>query len=97
MSEVLTFEELKAAVSDGSVDTVLVCLVDMQGRLMGKRFVARHFVDSAWEENALLRLSAGNRLGDGHAGRLRLDQLAKRLWRLCHETGFEHVAARTLA
>lgn len=50
MSEVLTFEELKAAVSDGSVDTVLVCLVDMQGRLMGKRFVARHFVDSAWEE-----------------------------------------------
>ena len=50
MSEVLTFEELKAAVSDGSVDTVLACLVDMQGRLMGKRFVARHFVDSAWEE-----------------------------------------------
>ena len=50
MSEVLTFEKLKAAVSDGSVDTVLACLVDMQGRLMGKRFVARHFVDSAWEE-----------------------------------------------
>ena len=50
MSEVLTFEELKAAVADGSVDTVLACLVDMQGRLMGKRFVARHFVDSAWEE-----------------------------------------------
>ena len=25
-------------------------MVDMQGRLMGKRFHARHFVDSAWEE-----------------------------------------------
>jgi len=29
---------------------VLACMVDMQGRLMGKRFLARHFVDSAWEE-----------------------------------------------
>lgn len=46
----MTFEELKAAVAEGRIDTVLACLVDMQGRLMGKRFVARHFVDSAWEE-----------------------------------------------
>ncbi len=46
----MTFDELKAAVADGTIDTVLACLVDMQGRLMGKRFVARHFVDSAWEE-----------------------------------------------
>jgi len=29
---------------------VLACTIDMQGRLMGKRFVARHFVESAWEE-----------------------------------------------
>lgn len=32
------------------IDTVAVCLVDMQGRLMGKRFVAQHFIDGAHEE-----------------------------------------------
>jgi len=46
----LTFEALKKAVAAGEIDTVLTCIIDMQGRLMGKRFVARHFVDSAWEE-----------------------------------------------
>ena len=46
----LTFEALKKSVATGEIDTVLVCIVDMQGRLMGKRFVARHFVESAWEE-----------------------------------------------
>jgi len=46
----LTFDTLKSAVKKGEIDTVLVCLVDMQGRLMGKRFLAQHFVDSAWEE-----------------------------------------------
>ena len=46
----LTFDALKKAVSGDEIDTVLVCFPDMQGRLMGKRFVARHFVESAWEE-----------------------------------------------
>lgn len=46
----LTFDALKKAVAAGEIDTVLTCIIDMQGRLMGKRFVARHFVDSAWEE-----------------------------------------------
>ncbi|CAE7866476.1 ipuC [Symbiodinium microadriaticum] len=46
----LTFDKLKKQVSAGEVDTVLCCLVDMQGRLMGKRFHAQHFVDSAYEE-----------------------------------------------
>ena len=50
MAGTMTFEALKAAVAEGRIDTVLACLVDMQGRLMGKRFVAQHFVDSAWEE-----------------------------------------------
>ena len=50
MSGNLTFEALKTQVGDGYVDTVLVCLVDMQGRLMGKRFHAQNFVDSAWHE-----------------------------------------------
>jgi glutamine synthetase len=46
----LTLETLKGQVSSGAIDTVLVCLVDMQGRLMGKRFHAGHFVAGAWEE-----------------------------------------------
>ncbi|MCB2134603.1 MAG: glutamine synthetase [Rhodobacteraceae bacterium] len=46
----LTFDALKKAVSAGEIDTVLACFPDMQGRLMGKRFVAKHFVDGAWEE-----------------------------------------------
>jgi glutamine synthetase len=50
MDPIMTFDDLKSAVGDGSIDTVLVCIIDMQGRLMGKRFVARHFVDSAWQE-----------------------------------------------
>lgn len=50
MPEQLTFDLLKTKVSSGEIDTVLTCLVDMQGRLMGKRFLAQHFIDSAWEE-----------------------------------------------
>ena len=46
----LTFEDLKAAVDAGEIDTVLTCIVDMQGRLMGKRFHAVHFVDGGYEE-----------------------------------------------
>ena len=46
----LTLESLKAAVAAGEIDTVAACIIDMQGRLMGKRFVAQHFLDSAWEE-----------------------------------------------
>jgi len=41
----MTLEELKADVSSGQVDTVLLVLTDMQGRLQGKRLVARHFLD----------------------------------------------------
>lgn len=50
MPGLMTFEALKEAVETGTIDTVLVCTIDMQGRLMGKRFVAQHFVDSAWKE-----------------------------------------------
>jgi glutamine synthetase len=50
MTAALTFETLKQQVASGAVDTVLACLIDMQGRLMGKRFHAVHFIDSAWEE-----------------------------------------------
>lgn len=50
MAGKLTLEELKKAVKGGEIDTVLAVMVDMQGRLMGKRMHADFFVDSAWEE-----------------------------------------------
>ncbi len=46
----LTLDALKAAVAAGEIDTVLVCGIDMQGRLMGKRFHAAFFVDGGYEE-----------------------------------------------
>ncbi len=50
MKGLLSLEELKTAANDELIDTVLVCLVDMQGRLMGKRFHVSNFIESAWEE-----------------------------------------------
>lgn len=50
MTAAYTFDDLKQDVAEGRIDTVLACLVDMQGRLMGKRFQAEFFVSSAWEE-----------------------------------------------
>nr|WP_299439582.1 glutamine synthetase family protein [uncultured Halomonas sp.] len=50
MTSALTFDALEDQVESGEVDTVLMCFVDMQGRLMGKRLHARHFVEAGWEE-----------------------------------------------
>ncbi len=46
----LTLEELKAEVKAGTIDTVVAAMVDMQGRLIGKRFHAQFFVDGGYEE-----------------------------------------------
>ena len=46
----LNFDELKAAVEIGSIDTVIVAFPDMQGRLIGKRFQAHYFIDGAHAE-----------------------------------------------
>jgi glutamine synthetase len=46
----LEFGALRAAVKEGTIDTVLVAMADMQGRLIGKRFQAEYFVDGAHEE-----------------------------------------------
>ncbi len=46
----LTFDQLKKAVTAGDIDTVLACAVDMQGRLIGKRFLAKFFVESSYDE-----------------------------------------------
>ncbi len=50
MSAPYTFDDLKMDVAEGRIDTVLAVLVDMQGRLMGKRFQAEFFVESAYKE-----------------------------------------------
>jgi glutamine synthetase len=39
------FDELKADVESGAIDTVVVAFTDMQGRLLGKRLHAEFFVD----------------------------------------------------
>src|SRR5882757_9369945 len=48
----MTLDELRAQVQDGSIDTVLIALTDMQGRLQGKRLHAQHFVDTVAEHGA---------------------------------------------
>src|SRR5215471_3351916 len=41
----LGMDELRAHVVAGAIDTVVLAIVDMQGRLQGKRFEARFFLD----------------------------------------------------
>ena len=71
MSSALTFDALKSQVESGEVDTILVCFVDMQGRLMGKRLHARHFVEDGWKEthccNYLLATDLEMDTPDGYA------------------------------
>ena len=50
MPGALTLSELADAVSGGALDTVVVAQTDMQGRLMGKRFQAEFFLESAHRE-----------------------------------------------
>jgi glutamine synthetase len=42
---VLNIERLRVMVDEGAVDTVLVAMTDMQGRLQGKRCAARYFLN----------------------------------------------------
>jgi glutamine synthetase len=50
MPGTLTLDALKTLVSKGEIDTVLVACIDMQGRLMGKRFHAAFFCDGGHTE-----------------------------------------------
>lgn len=67
----LSFEQLKSDIKKGGIDTVLVCMVDMQGRLMGKRFTASHFLAGAHDEthccNYLLATDLEMATPDGYA------------------------------
>jgi glutamine synthetase len=48
----MNLDELREAVDRGEIDTVLLAIVDMQGRLQGKRLTATHFLDEVVPNNA---------------------------------------------
>jgi glutamine synthetase len=48
----VNLDELRLRVDAGEIDTVLLALTDMQGRLQGKRLTARHFVEAVAEDGA---------------------------------------------
>ncbi len=46
----LSLGDLKREIAAGTIDTVVAAMVDMQGRLIGKRFHAEYFADGGYEE-----------------------------------------------
>jgi len=48
----MTLDELRRAAGDGAIDTVLLAIADMEGRLQGKRLTTSHFLDSVVEHAA---------------------------------------------
>ncbi|MEW1869469.1 glutamine synthetase family protein [Streptomyces caelestis] len=68
----LSVEELHALVAGGEIDTVVLAFPDMQGRLQGKRFAARFFLDEVIRHGAegcdyLLAVDADMNTVDGYA------------------------------
>ncbi|WP_329279238.1 glutamine synthetase family protein [Streptomyces sp. NBC_01451] len=67
----LSVEELHALVASGEIDTVVLAFPDMQGRLQGKRFAARFFLDDVLEHgtegcNYLLAVDTEMNTVDGY-------------------------------
>src|SRR3954465_11490372 len=48
----MTVDELRSAVAAGTVDTVLLAIADMDGRLQGKRLTGTHFLNDVAEHGA---------------------------------------------
>ncbi len=68
----LTVEALRVDVESGAIDTVVVAIVDMQGRLQGKRFHAPYFVQEVLRDgtegcNYLLAVDVDMNTVDGYA------------------------------
>ncbi len=68
----LSVDELRRLVDTGEIDTVVLAFADMQGRLQGKRFAARFFLDDALRHgtegcNYLLAVDADMNTVDGYA------------------------------
>jgi glutamine synthetase len=68
----MTLEELRKQVGEGTVDTVLLTIADMEGRLQGKRLTANHFLDEVVSHaaegcNYLLAVDVDMNTVDGYA------------------------------
>nr|WP_206328373.1 glutamine synthetase family protein [Streptomyces sp. S3(2020)] len=68
----MSVEELHALVAGGEIDTVVLAFPDMQGRLQGKRFAARFFLDEVLHHgtegcNYLLAVDTEMNTVDGYA------------------------------
>jgi glutamine synthetase len=68
----LTLDQLRALVDDGTIDTVLVAITDMQGRLQGKRCAAEYFLNEVVPHateacNYLLAVDVEMNTVDGYA------------------------------
>ena len=68
----LTLEQLRVAVGEGEIDTVVLAFTDMQGRLAGKRLSAEFFLDEVAEHysegcNYLLAVDVDMNTVDGYA------------------------------
>src|SRR3954452_21090855 len=68
----MTLDELKAEAAAGRIDTVLLAMTDMQGRLQGKRLTAPFFLDSVLGHGAeacnyLLAVDVDMNTVDGYA------------------------------
>jgi glutamine synthetase len=48
----VNLDELRSSVDHGSIDTVVLAIPDIQGRLQGKRLTARHFLDEVLPHGA---------------------------------------------
>jgi glutamine synthetase len=68
----ITVEELRIEVEAGNIDTVVIALPDMQGRLQGKRLTGRFFLDEVLEHdtegcNYLLAVDVDMNTVEGYA------------------------------
>ncbi len=68
----LTLEQLRVAVGEGEIDTVVLAFTDMQGRLQGKRLSAEYFLEEVVEHdsegcNYLLAVDVDMNTVDGYA------------------------------
>ncbi|GAB3675467.1 glutamine synthetase family protein [Actinocorallia lasiicapitis] len=68
----MTLEELRVAVEAGRIDTVIIAITDMQGRLQGKRLSARYFLEEVAGHgsegcNYLLAVDVDMNTVDGYA------------------------------
>ncbi|HVQ89115.1 MAG TPA: glutamine synthetase family protein [Actinomycetes bacterium] len=68
----LTVDELRSQIEGGQVDTVVVAITDMQGRLQGKRLAARYFLEEVLSHgtegcNYLMAVDVDMNTVDGYA------------------------------